>query len=63
MLVSIKKFGINGAALTYMVAASIDALVMYIMVYRIGAINIWPKNILILFVFILISLTVPFLLL
>jgi O-antigen/teichoic acid export membrane protein len=61
MLISIDKLGINGAALTYMLAASLDALIMYIMVYKITSIKLWSMRIPILILFMLISFIIPFL--
>jgi len=62
MFLSIKGAGINGAAMTYMVAASIDAFVMCTAAYMMGVLKIKLKYIIILFLFLAISLSVPFML-
>jgi O-antigen/teichoic acid export membrane protein len=61
MLISINNFGIIGAAFTYMVAAAIDAFIMYIMVYKIASLKFWSKYTPVLVLFILISFVIPFL--
>lgn len=62
MLYSIKKFSINGAAFTYMIFASVDAVIMYIMAFKIRVLHIRLRSIIIPYIFILISLIIPFLL-
>jgi O-antigen/teichoic acid export membrane protein len=61
MLISINNFGIIGAAFAYMVAAAIDAFIMYIMVFKIASLKFWSKYTPVLVLFILISFVIPFL--
>ena len=62
MFIGIKSYGINGAAFVYMIAASIDTLLMYTMAFKIKAITIKSKNTIFLNLIVFLCLFIPFLL-
>jgi len=61
MWFSIKINGIKGAALAFMIMASIDATIMYIAAYKMSMIKLSSKFNILSFVFMMILLIIPFL--
>ena len=61
MWLSIKNFGIKGAAFTFMIMATIDAALMYLLANKMQRIKFYSKYGFISFLFVMLGLILPFL--